>query len=182
MEFRSTAKRLQSSYNRSLMLSSNLSLLPLGQSPHQTRKCSGTRSEVNTHHRLAQGRQLSCMIFGRPQSVRRRSNPAFARIRSAHAQINAGGDNLSDRMIGYAMTMALVRCCCEHTLSRTVVAQPLRADLLPSGCRDVMRSTSVEGRCKIKIGPAAPSAERRERNRCCYFSEKQGKGPSVCRA
>jgi len=31
----------------------------------------------------------------------------LARIRSAHAQINAGGENLSDRMLGYAMTMAL---------------------------------------------------------------------------
>ena len=31
----------------------------------------------------------------------------LARIRSAHAQINTGGENLSDRMLGYAMTVAL---------------------------------------------------------------------------
>lgn len=64
--FRSTAKRLRSSYNRSLLLSSDLSLLPLDL--HQTHQRSGTRSKVNT--RLDQGRQLSCMRFGRLQSVR----------------------------------------------------------------------------------------------------------------
>ena len=33
--------------------------------------------------------------------------PHLARIRSAHAQINSGGENLSDRMLAYAMTLAL---------------------------------------------------------------------------
>jgi len=31
----------------------------------------------------------------------------MARIRSAHAQINGGGENLSDKMLAFAMTMAL---------------------------------------------------------------------------
>ena len=34
-------------------------------------------------------------------------NPHMARIRSAHAQINGGGENLSDKMLAFAMTMAL---------------------------------------------------------------------------
>ena len=33
--------------------------------------------------------------------------PHMARIRSAHAQINGGGENLSDKMLAFAMTMAL---------------------------------------------------------------------------
>jgi hypothetical protein len=33
--------------------------------------------------------------------------PQLARIKSAHAQINAGGENLSDRMLAYAMAIAL---------------------------------------------------------------------------
>ena len=80
---RNTAKRLQSSYNRSLMLSNSPfprqhDLLPL-----PTRNCSGTKSKVSIQHRLDRGRPLFCMRFGHHRSAREKIQlriwPAFDR-------------------------------------------------------------------------------------------------------
>nr|XP_019014832.1 uncharacterized protein I206_00919 [Kwoniella pini CBS 10737]OCF53613.1 hypothetical protein I206_00919 [Kwoniella pini CBS 10737] len=48
----------------------------------------------------------------------------FAQFRSAHAQINSGGESLSDRMLAYAMTLALPDSC--STLKPTLwLREPL---------------------------------------------------------
>ncbi len=46
-------------------------------------------------------------IWATPIQGDKDPNPHMARNQSAHAQINSGGENLSDCMLAYAMTMAL---------------------------------------------------------------------------
>jgi len=94
------AKHLPSSSNLFRLLYSNLCLVPLDPSHHQIPKL--VCYEVKAQYSAAVGsRQAALLKEGKDPM------PRFGRIQSAHAQINAGGEeNLSNSMLVYAMIMA----------------------------------------------------------------------------
>jgi len=62
--------------------------------------------------------------------------PHLSKLQSAHAQLNTGGENLSDRMLAYAMTIALPESWSTQKQSLWL-QEPLKSESVVPGARRV---------------------------------------------
>ncbi len=63
--------------------------------------------EIKKQYFASFGSRQAALLWASPISEGEDPTRIWLAIRSVHSQNNAGGENLSDRMLGYAMTMAL---------------------------------------------------------------------------
>jgi hypothetical protein len=60
--------------------------------------------------------------------------PHLSKLQSAHAQLNTGGENLSDRMLAYAMTITLPESWSTQKQSLWL-QEPLKSESVASAVR-----------------------------------------------
>jgi hypothetical protein len=120
--------------------------------------------------------------------------PVLSKLQSAHAQLNSGGENLSDKMLGYAMTIALPESWStqkqslwlQEPLKPESVASAVRAEwqrrILESG--GIGTALKVQGKRPHQFNTRSNSGPRdnfpRDANAYCNWHHVKGHSTESC--